>query len=126
MKVTVGFGTMLNGNFADYDYVYDTLSQAMLKGTSKQQFLEVARLDEKDVPGMLNSLLASVDRCLTIKQHDIITKAVINCPSPLYLKLCVDEAARYVLCISDLNMIKIIRLCNLCYFIIIKLLYFNP
>ena len=126
MKLTVGVGTILNGNFADYDYVYVTLSQAMLKGTSKQQFLEVARLDGKDVPGMLNSLLASVDRSLTIKQHDIITKAVINCPSPLYLKLCIDEAARYVLIISDIKMIKIIRLCNLCYFIIIKLLYFNP
>jgi hypothetical protein len=58
-------------------------------------FLGVTNLTKDDVLGILSKWLSTEHRSLTDDQHTIFLQATTQCPVPLYVQLCFDEARRW-------------------------------
>ena len=58
-------------------------------------FVNVKSLLETDIDIILKEYLSSMGRTLTLNQMEVVRSAVKHCAYPLYLKLALDEAARW-------------------------------
>ncbi len=70
------------------------LLQTLIK--DKRQFLEVPQLSVDDVEGIVTTWLQVAGRNLQLDQFKRVISAFSHSPLPLYLKLCFDEACRFV------------------------------
>ena len=57
-------------------------------------FVAVPQLTVGDVNGILSTWLEKSSRALRPAQRQAVVDAFSQCPLPLYLKLCFDEACR--------------------------------
>ena len=64
------------------------------------QHIQMPTLHEYDVHRTISTHLELQKRTLTMEQHTKIRAAFKECPLPLYLKLCIDEACRYIFLIT--------------------------
>ena len=63
--------------------------------TSNQHFLDVPKLPDSDVSGILDKWLEIGGRKLTDVQRQKVMDAFQKCPLPLFLKLSFDQACRW-------------------------------
>ncbi|KAK3583746.1 hypothetical protein CHS0354_022778 [Potamilus streckersoni] len=62
---------------------------------ASENFLDVPNLQEADVISIIDTWLSFKKRTLTESQRNLVKERFNTCPSPLFLKLCLDEAVRW-------------------------------
>nr|XP_006819093.1 PREDICTED: NACHT and WD repeat domain-containing protein 1-like [Saccoglossus kowalevskii] len=71
---------------------YDCFSTLKKMFPEGDNFVEIPELPESDAEFILDHLLAHENRAMTTEQHDVITTAFRKCPTPLYLRLAINES----------------------------------
>ncbi|XP_030075789.1 NACHT domain- and WD repeat-containing protein 1 [Microcaecilia unicolor] len=72
--------------------ILQTLQKAI---TSPESYVEVEPLSSQQGGEMIEMLLKSVNRKLTLVQHEVILQSLSQCGQPLLLKLAFEEARRW-------------------------------
>ncbi|XP_041349253.1 NACHT domain- and WD repeat-containing protein 1-like [Gigantopelta aegis] len=74
---------------------YESLPRLKALYTSEEHFLDVPKLPDNDVSGILDKWLETNGRKLTDFQRRKVMTAFQKCPLPLFLKLSFDQACRW-------------------------------
>ncbi|XP_067662735.1 NACHT and WD repeat domain-containing protein 2-like [Haliotis asinina] len=74
---------------------YESFPRLQEMYSHRNNFLEVPKLADRDVKGILSKWLTASHRALTEQQRQTVLEAFQKCPLPLFLKLSFDEACRW-------------------------------